>query len=372
MAITTRYFSTASAGVGDGTTWANRAALLDGSGYLSSIITGFDFTSNALFCHVGPGTYTLGQSLTNTLFTKPMTTLTPLFLHGCDSNGNLLQPKNTAWKSSMAPWSSDGIPYLNFGSLYLSSLTNTFYYHINASGSRNGYVLTSITYAEWCKFYQTGSGTASYIAGTIQPILNCVFDSTGATGYQAIMQPAAPLYNCKIIGPGPSVGSGTRAGISAATFYDIVNCHVTGVGGHGIRLPATANSRRCSMFNNTITNCGGDGISMENTISPVTARSDISRCIITGCGGYGINANSTIITSVNSCRLRDNTSGNINGIGNFRTDLNNNETAGSDTNEYTAPSLYDYSIKPTSYLWGKGYGAGDAPNLQRFLQRLRA
>lgn len=63
MAIVIRYFSTASAGSGDGTTWADRAVFFTGGAY-STVLTNFDFSgSDTLHCYLGPGTYGIGETL---------------------------------------------------------------------------------------------------------------------------------------------------------------------------------------------------------------------------------------------------------------------------------------------------------------------
>ena len=75
MAIVTRYFSTASAGAGDGTTWANRAILFTGGAW-STVITGFAFNgSDSMVARIGPGTYTVTVGMASGLFANPTVTV---------------------------------------------------------------------------------------------------------------------------------------------------------------------------------------------------------------------------------------------------------------------------------------------------------
>ena len=362
MAITTRYFSTAAAGDEDGTSWANRAALLDGSGYFSSVITGFDFTSDSLICRIGPGTYAVGQIFSSALFSvSTPTAVSPLLFHGCDASGNLLAPVDPDWKSSQPAWSATGIPLIDFGGYY-SSLTYFVPSHINFTGNRSGYMFSNLYGAVWCQFFLTSSGTNAYISQPVATMSNCVFSAESATAYSHIVQPGADIYNCRIVGAGASSGTGDRDGIRDSVGNRQFNCTVLDIGGDGINCTATNASRRFVVLGTTIANCGGSGINMSNSASPVTAIALINNCMITGCGAYGINANSQISALVKDCRLRDNTSGNISGLGNFPTDFNNYTTDSDDATEYVDSAAGDYRIKNTATdVWGKGYGAGDEP-----------
>jgi hypothetical protein len=362
MAITTRYFSTSGAGDADGTSWANRAALLDGSGYWSTVLTGFDFTNDTLICRIGPGTYTVAQNLLSALFAVAPNAVGYLFFHGCDSSGNLLTPVDPDWKSTQPAWSTTGIPLIDFGAYYCF-LANFSPLHINFTGSRSGYVILALSGPQWCQFFTTSSGTIGYVAGLqYLPAVNCVFSAEGASAYTKVVQSDTLMSNCRIIGPGASVGSGNRHGVTDQVGYRQINCTIVGVGGSGIYCAATNAVRQFVIDSCTIAHCGGTGIDLSNTASPVTATSQITNCMITGCGGYGINASSQISVIVKDCRLRDNTSGNLAGLGNYPTDLNNYITDSDDATEYVNTSTGDYRIKNTATnVWNKGYGAGDEP-----------
>lgn len=361
MAIVTRYFSTAAAGDGDGTSWANRAALLDGSSYYSTLITGFDFTSNSLICRIGPGTYTPLQNFTSALFSvNTPTAVSTLIFHGCDSSGNLLTPVKPSWQSAEPAWSATGIPVISFGSSYYGNLAYTIFNHLNITGSRAGYIYASLYSALWCQFSTTSSSTSGYICSTLSNgIINCVFSSEGASAFMCLVQNDGLLYNCRFIGPGSSSGSGNRDGIYSTVGYEQYRCTFIGLGGNGINIAAANATRLTKISGCTIANCGGAGINLTNSASPVTAYSGISNCMITGCA-YGVNANSQMSALVKDCRLRDNTSGNLANMGNWPTDLNNYVTDSDDATEYVDTATGDYRIdKAATNVWNKGYGAGD-------------
>lgn len=370
MALVTRYFSTAGAGDADGTSWANRAALLDGSGNWSTIITGFDFTSNALVCRIGPGTYTVGQSLIATIFTSTIpNTTNHIFFCGCDSAGDLYDTSRFKWVSAMPMWDY-GFPLIDFTGSYLSQLENSVFYCVDITGSRNGYILTGAGGFIWSSVTNTGSGTSGYTASIAnqKAAINSIFRCTNA--YIYVLAQALPLINCRIEGSGVGVGSGNRNGIINTVPYDLIGCTICRVNGVGYKSEATSATRLFYINKTTIADCGSDGVYLSNSTTP-TATTKIQNSVIVGCGGYGVNL-STMQVIASGNRLRNNTSGNFNGFTNYPTDLSNNVSAGNNNDEFMDYAGGDYRIRPTSYLWGNGYGAGDAPNLQRFLQRLRA
>ena len=116
MSIIVRYFSTSSAGAGDGTSWANRAALFTGGAW-STVITGFAFNgSDSMEARVGPGTYSITVALASGSFANPPTVTNPLIIHGADSSGNLLSPPDPDWTSNMADWDASSLPILDTSS----------------------------------------------------------------------------------------------------------------------------------------------------------------------------------------------------------------------------------------------------------------
>ena len=98
-----------------------------------------------------------------------------------------------------------------------------------------------------------------------------------------------------------------------------------------------------------------------NSTASQTFYHELKGNMITGCGAYGIDGQSAARALVSDNRLRDNTSGNINGLGNYPTGLNNYTTDSDDATEYVNTATGDYRIKYGCAIWGQGYGAGDEP-----------
>ncbi len=86
----------------------------------------------------------------------------------------------------------------------------------------------------------------------------------------------------------------------------------------------------------------------------------LSRLMVANNGGYGIFGGDGIALVSNS-RLRDNTSGNFNALGNYPDSLDNLVSGGLDADEFVGVANGDYRIKYGSAIWGQGYGAGDEP-----------
>ena len=132
-------------------------------------------------------------------------------------------------------------------------------------------------------------------------------------------------------------------------------------GGAGFASTSTNTGQRFNLSKCVIANNGGSGILLASTASQ-TSYCEIDACVITGNGGYGIDAQSGSRTIVTNCRLRDNTSGNFNGFGNYPTDLDNYVTDSDDATDYADAASYDFrTAKENATLWGKGYGM-DEPN----------
>jgi hypothetical protein len=85
----------------------------------------------------------------------------------------------------------------------------------------------------------------------------------------------------------------------------------------------------------------------------------IEDCQITGNGGYGVNPQGAAPVMVGHCRLRDNSSGNLNSLLNYPTDLDNYTTDSDDATEYVDFAGGDLRIKNTAATWGQGFGVSD-------------
>lgn len=362
MAIVIRYFSTAAAGAGDGTTWADRAALFT-TGDWSSVITGFSFAgADSLECRVEGGlTYTCSQELAAGLFANAPTAVNPLLLHGCNSSGALLSPPDPGWVSASPPFSAATLPTIetttNMMTINLVSCT-TRLFAFTASG-RTGAILLN-GYYEWCHVTNSASHTSAAGVGNCQMLNNSVILMTGTSFNYGINQNGQPCSNVRIDGSA-GTDSGNRIGVSAtvgaATIYWQRFC-IVGCAGGGFTGSTGGVSRLSSIFNFVIVDCGGDGWLGNQTASQTTIHK-VANSIIVNSGGFGINANSLSRTIVSNCRLRNNTSGNFGGMGNWPEAYGNITSAGSDTDEFANYAGKDFRIKASSSLWGLDIGAGD-------------
>jgi hypothetical protein len=373
VAIVTRYFGVTAAGAEDGTTWADRAALFS-AGNWSTVITGFNFAgSDSLLALIGPGSHTCGQSLAAALFANAPIQANPLILHGCDSSGVALVPSDSGWVSAEGAWSDASLPVIatttNIQTINLPACILRFL-KFTASG-RNGQIVGGTsqgTLYEWCQFVQSTSNTsASVFNGDVAAVFrNCVLSVTGSSFLAAFRLNGGTLVeNCLLTGVTGS--SGIRAGVqyggafaNANSPASVIGCTIRGFGGNGIGSDTSSAAQVFAVARCTIVGNGGSGIATDSDASQTSLHTFVGN-VIAGNGAYGINAQSAGRVVATGNRLRDNTSGNINGIGNYPDNLGNTVSAGTDAAEFVNVAAGDYRIKYGSSLWGNGLGAGDEP-----------
>lgn len=366
MANLVRYFSTSSAGAGDGTSWADRAALLS-SGNWSSTLTSLDFTSDSYTIMVGPGTYSLSQAWGTGLFANPPTAANPIIFAGCDSSGVILSPPDSDWCAAQPAWDDSNMPVIatttNIATFNNSAMVGLYMLKFTSSG-RNGAVIASCMYTNWVIIEQSASNTsATAMAFPTRAASNMVIKMTGSSYQYGLAAGAQLIDNVRIEG-NSSASSGDRHGFvfngttntSPGVFQRIVSINNPGAGFHdaGSNAANTCHLRNCLFDGNT-----GNGVTFASTASPTSTRT-IYGLVATNNGGYGIDAGASL-TVIQRSRLRNNTSGNTTGFGNYPTDLRNETGAGSDSDEYVNKASGDYRIKNTAAIWGQGYGAGDEP-----------
>lgn len=363
-AVVTRYFSTASAGAGDGTTWADRAQLIN-AGTWSSVITGFNFSgSDSLIAYVGPGTHTATAALASGLFSNAPTAANTLTIHGCDSSGNPLTPPDPDWTSDQPAWTDSGLPViatttnvqtLNLGSLHIRLIKLT-------SSGRNGVVASSGATIDWCSIENSTANTSAVCTYALNGcVSNSLLSCTGSS-YSAIVQAAnsSLINNCRVVGVIGS--SGNRHGIEYAGTNNMAvvsRCTVLSNGGCGFSSGSTNASQLYFITKSIFANNGSDGIKFASTASQ-TNFERVSDCMITGNGGYGLNGQSGGRASVAHNRFRDNTSGNITG------NLNNIEidsytTDSDDATDYVNSASGDYRVANDAAIAGLGYGVSEEP-----------
>lgn len=359
MAIVTRYFSTAAAGAGDGTTWADRAVLFT-AGAWSTVITGFNFSgSDSLECRIGPGTHTVTVAMASGLFANPPSTANPIVFHGCDSSGNLLESPDPGWVSPAIPYSTTTLPEIatttNIATSTLAAAVWRLIY-FTASG-RNGAMFSGGGNFDFTPVTDSTNNSAANVFTAPANITNAWILMSGASFDSGISGPATDgkFSNIRIDGTS-GTSSGTRRGITTtSTGYTASGITVIGCAGGGA-FAATGSATRASYLSRcTLVDNGSFGIQCNGTASQ-TVYHDISNCYFSG-NTYGINANGSRTIAVNN-RLRDSTSGNFANFGNYPTDYNYT-TDSDDATEFVDSGAGDYRIKNTATIWGKGYGAGD-------------
>lgn len=341
MSIVTRYFSTSSAGAGDGTTWADRAALFS-SGTWSVVITGFDFTSDSMEARIGPGTYACSQSLVSGVFANPPSATALLSLVACDSSGSLLPHPNPGWVSAQPVWDTSGMPLIETASniiivsgAYMVAILLRFASSASASG-----VISCNAYH--CVTTNTLTSISARGISANGALMGCVAVVTGSSYQGAISGHAS---NCRME-CNASAGAGERIG------------HHTPSGDGNTVIGAAQGSVSAGGTGSTISNyivIGGTN-SIAHAGSSASMR--VISSVLVGSSGYAIGGTLGGGFLV-GCRARDNTSGVSQAANNHVIDCIT--SAGSDADEFVDAASGDYRIKYGSILWGKGIGAGDGP-----------
>jgi hypothetical protein len=365
MAVVTRYFGVTGAGAADGTTWADRAALFS-AGNWSTVITGFNFSgSDSLKCLIGPGTHTASQALAAGLFANAPTVANPLLLCACDGSGNLLAVPDPDWTSDQPAWDASTLPVLaTTTDIATSSLANVWWYLIKftSSGRASGSVLSNGNGINWCVVINSTSGaSAAAVTASAASVMNSYFSCTGSS-YDTIYAQgnAASVFNCRIQGVAGS--SGNRRGITISSFAagPIDMTTVVGCGGDAVVVTSTSASQTLRVQRSVLANNGGAGLKANSTASQLSNYFTLG-CMVTGNGGWGLDGQSAARWFAAGNRLRDNTSGNFTGMGNYPTDLGNYTTDAADSDDYVDAANGDFRIKAGSAIHGMGFGVSDQP-----------
>jgi hypothetical protein len=367
MALVTLFFSTAAAGAGDGSSWANRAALFT-AGVWSPLITDGDFSGGSMRCLIGPGTYACGSDLTSAMFVAGAVGVAPavsnpLYFHGCDSSGNALSPSNPDWMCvEPVDWDSVLPVIASTGNFTISAFILYRLMKFTASG-RTGSIITSDGSMDWCVVQNsTSNAAANAVSNSSLVVTNCAFACTGAI-YLSVWLPASGFRNVRVRGNTGS--SGSRDGVATALNVNGVGLCSFGNGGRGLVYTGTSASVAWRVHNAFMIDNVGDGVTLPNT-GAQTGRQEFDRLVVTGNGGYGINGGANTHILLTNSRLRDNNGG---GTGlnilwdttNYPANLDNYTTDSDDATEYVDGdnadlSLRDYRIKSSaSAIVGRGY-----------------
>ncbi|MFI4854956.1 MAG: hypothetical protein ACIAQF_08285 [Phycisphaerales bacterium JB065] len=370
MGVATRYFGPTSAGSGDGTSWANRAALMTSpTGAFNGLIAGFDFSAgDSLLCLVGPGTYGDDTYFTDSIslgdFVNPPTQQTPLMIAACDSSGDLWQPPDPDWVSAQPCWDTSGMPEIRVGNTPVFDCPYLSIYGLRiVTTAKSASAINEGGSAEWIVIDHSGSGTSAKCVSTDKwgALKNCCFSMSGSSIEKCIDIATTPRYmdNIRIEATGSPTG-GNRFGIEKRGNSAMTVSRVTAIGfATNFRHSASGTNSYAQLTNCVSVNSIGNGVEITNNNSSCE-NSVVSGSIVVGSGAYGLNATvQEQIRAINS-RLRDNISGNT---------TNGNDPllgcevgSGVDASEFVDAANGDYRIKSTSSLWGRGIGAGDEPS----------
>lgn len=362
MAKVVRYFSTAAAGTGDGTSWANRAALFS-SGNWSSVITGFNFSgADSLECRIGPGSYTGGQTLQQVLFANEPTRFNALYLVGAASGGDPLEPADPVWSSAQGGLDVSGMPAIDLGNFTLN-LPNTHLSGLDLTGSNTLGVMGangSSSHSAWCRIIATGTNTPGLAARGL--LANCEVRCTSAN-YAAIVSAQANMtaHNVRMVG-NPGASGGTRHGLQTSANTSLLASHCTVIDTPGYAYANTGNavvSAILQMLRSTAYDCGGGFLGSATSTLTTASLHTIIGCLAVNNAAYGVSMTQGPVLTVGG-RFRDNTSGNFLGDGNGL-QINPITDAGTDADEFVDAAAGDLRIKNTSSLWGLGIGPADQP-----------
>jgi len=360
MSIATLYFSTTSAGLGTGVDWDNRAALFT-AGVWSPLITGFSFAgSDSLMAMIGPGNYTCSQSLTSGVIAP--TAANPFIAHGCDSSGNILAPPDPEWVSAQ-PFLTTGMPVIaTTTNIATTSLANSFWRLIafEASG-RNGNVITNAN-LDFVSVTNSTNNTSAIGVSSAATFRNSQIIMSGANFANAIEHSGASIFSNVRMDGSLGVTGGNRQGVVTATA-GIANAEmltIIGFAGGGFFAAAGTATRFSTLRRSSIIGCGTYGFRGNPSASQTVFHQVVDSLIVNGTA-LGIDGQSAARIWVSNCRLRDNTSGNLSGMGNYPQNMGVFAAAGTDVDEFVDSAVKDYRIKNTSTIWGKGYGPGDQP-----------
>lgn len=342
MPITEKYVTPSGAGTNDGLSEANAFSW-------AQFVTDFNLQSaGGVRYNIKQGTY---SGLSTAVLTGDGTATNPLIIRGYKTTiGDA-----TVGRLSTGLLDTSNMPHLQFASTaFINGAGATFTIlesvRVSASNANRSVSLGASSVFFNCKIDMTAGNSGVAIEGS-EPtsVLQCDLSNASTTG--------API--CGVVGPiiGNFITGATTAGAGISYgggVYPIIGNVIVGC---GIGIDKTLASGRVYVCNNTISGCGGDGIRIVTTTTNVFS---IIGNHVTGCGGFGINLNTPAAPFVLSHnRLRNNTSGNVNGGGDWATAQTwlHVTTAGSNAADFTNSGSSDYSLKTTAPGFGKNVAA---------------
>lgn len=342
MALTKRYVRSDAAGGGDGTTNTNSGA--NGAFTWAEMITDINTPRAGYKYLVKSGTYANGT--TTTTLTGDGSTTSPNVIEGFNATeGDLIAQGRT---------SGGALDTANFPVISYTGTTAKF----DASGATH-LVLR-------CLNITSAASAATLDVATNSRVTRCKVDNSSSNASAAGITATGAgadlvIIDCDV-GPGVSgAAHGIRTSMSNA---NIIGCRVKWIAGNALRIRSTVSVQGCTLyesgigincdlnssnnnriFGNTIVNNTGDGIDVA---TGTTGAMHISGNHITGNGGYGIDFNtSTCVKMLGFNRMRDNSSGDINGGGDWEegTSLANITSDDTDAIDYVDQANDNYLLK---------------------------
>lgn len=356
----TVYFSPSGAGAQTGADPANAKAAISGGAWAAAINNDL---GNGNLVALLAGTYASTTAL-NPGATSSLAN--PIAMVGCDAAGATLQPRRL--RGGRGRLDASAMPRIELATglqMWTSAKTHTLLHGLVVTGSvSNPLVNLSLNCSlTRCCIINAGSGTSVSCANpsTWGAVADCDLEVTSGT-YNAVLALAqiCQVRGCTVLGPGKGVaGSGNRRGIASAFGFYVNNCYVAGVAGEGLHTTHSESIVNCSRM--TVRDVGGDGIAMINaSINPHRVVTD---SVIVGCGGWGINCSTAGAAISLRNRMRNNTSGNLNGHNAVMSDSPLTE-AMTDAEEFADLAGGDFGLRPSSPASAErlgGSGLGWAP-----------
>jgi len=329
----------------------------------SPVITRFNFAgSDSLEARIQGGlTYSCGAGLSTSLFTNAPTATNILIVIGCDANGDILQIPNPGWVSSQGTFSTTAFPVIatSFNTDTIN-LSNSWWRLVEFTASN---VLQAMCYGgnyTWCSFINNTSNSDTTVLSGPSSLYSSQITMSGSSFNSAITHTGSSISNVRIDASAATLG-GTRIGIITPSSNNQTHEQLTIIGcaGGGYFAATGATTRWGAIKKSLIINCGTFGF-RGNPIASQTAWHFIYDSIIIN-SVIGIDGQSAARLLISNCRLRNNTTANFSGIGNYPDYYSIDISSGADADEFVNPSIGDYRIKRTSSLWGRGLGPGDEP-----------
>ena len=365
MGVVTRYFDVSAAGAGDGTSWANRAALFSGGNW-STVITGHDFSSDSLQVFIGPGTYTCNQTLSSGLFSVAApSVLRPISLISCDASGDRWEPPDATWTSARPVWDVSGMPVIQCGTsltVNLSSINNIRLYGLRLTSGPSGLFASIVGTGElldWCVVDLVCSSGNSQLVN-LAKVQNSVFRNHVSTTWNEKCVAVNSSRACDNVRCEQSVVNNSS---SAIVFGDggisrVSRCTAVGFAKGFWQTNSVATASfivdRCLAWKSDNV---GTAFYYNSNASPLTYH-NLIQSVAVGFE-FAIRVGASDPTYISNTWVRGYTTETSGTVGSMPRDLST--WSSTDDSDFVSSATGDFRIKYGSPLWGLGVGVEDEP-----------